>query len=107
MELSAHRMGQNARSVPTRTLRTYLVKMSESFDEVLDGVAHLLLADGLEDGEEGLEGDAALLALSLDQATNLGLGRVLAQCTDHLANLRRLEQEIGEKREIKTLPLYI
>ena len=89
-----------------------LVKVPQALNEVLNGVADLLLGDGLngkssnicqlwtwknrcrsnlQNWEEGLEGDASLGLLVLHQAPDVGLSRVLAEGAKYLADLVRLE----------------
>ena len=65
--------------------------MPESLDEVVDGVGHLLLAHGVQDGQEGVEGHAAVRLLALHQPPDVGLRGVLAEGADHLADLGALE----------------
>ena len=66
---------------------SHLVEVPESLDEVVDGVGHLLLADGVQDGQEGVEGHAAVGLLALHQPTDVSLSRVLAEGADHLSDL--------------------
>merc|ERR1712241_362363 len=62
--LFCHLLAQGGQHVPELGRRdetvAVLVKVPQSLDEVLHSVADLLLGDGLQDGEECLEGDAAL-----------------------------------------------
>merc|ERR1719438_76990 len=43
-----------------------LVEVAEAFDEVLDGIGDLLGADGLQNGQKGLERDATIGLVVLD-----------------------------------------
>jgi hypothetical protein len=70
----------------------YLVKVPKSLYKVVDGVCDLLLRDSLQDGEEHLKADPALLVGVLNEAANVGLRRVLPEGAKDLADLLGLKK---------------
>lgn len=68
-----------------------LVEDSESLDEVVDTGSLLVLADGQQDGQEGLEGDPALWFLVKAALLNLSIRRVLTHSSQYFSKL-----EVGD-----------
>ena len=78
--------------------------MPESFNEILNSVSHLLLGNGMQNGQKSLKGDSAFGLAGLHQALDLGFGRVLTQGSDHLTDLINLETE---SLDYKYLPFVL